>query len=168
MARLVLRPATPEDIPIISDVDVSSATRSETEGFTSPELGNLSSPDALAKAWAKGSKMKDGSEVAVAEKNGRVVGFIVFKKEPDHFYIDTIDVTGDEQRKGIGKALVTYVERIALANGCFKMKTDTTESAEGVPWKSYGFWTKMGYKDTGERLPTEWTFKTIPFTKNLK
>jgi len=63
---------------------------------------------------------------------------------------------------------VTHVENIALANGYSLMKTDTTENAEGVPWKSYGFWTKMGYKDTRERMPTKWGFKTIPLVKNLK
>ena len=48
------------------------------------------------------------------------------------------------------------------------MKTDTTENIEGIPWKSHGFWIKMGYKDIGERLITKWDFKTIPFVKNLK
>jgi len=48
------------------------------------------------------------------------------------------------------------------------MKTDTVESAEGIPWKSYGFWTRIGYKDTGERLATKWDFKIIPFIKNLR
>jgi len=122
----------------------------------------------LRKAWAEENRLKDGSEVIVAEKNRKIVGFIVFKMECDHCYIDNIDVIRDEQGKGIGRALVTYVENIVKVNGYSFMKTDTTESAEGIPWKSYGFWTKMGYTDTGERLTTQWDFKTIPFFKNLK
>jgi len=112
--------------------------------------------------------LKDGSEVIVAEKERRIVGFIVFKMKRDHVYIDNIDIRKEEQRKGIGKALVTQIENIAIAHGFYCMKTDTTENAEGHPWKSYGFWTKMGYRDTGERLPTKWSFKTIPFVKNLR
>jgi len=112
--------------------------------------------------------LKDGSEVVVAEKDGKVVGFIVFKRERDWVYIDNIDIIKDEQRKGIGRALVAHVENIAITNGYSNMKTDTTQNAEGVPWKSYGFWIKMGYRDTGKRLPTKWDFKTIPFVKNLK
>jgi ribosomal protein S18 acetylase RimI-like enzyme len=104
----------------------------------------------------------------VAEKNRKVVGFIVFKMECDYCYIDNIDIARAEQRKGIGRALVTHVEDIARAKGLYSMKTDTTENAKGVPWKSYGFWTRIGYKDTGERLTTKWDFKTIPFVKNLK
>jgi ribosomal protein S18 acetylase RimI-like enzyme len=168
MPTLVMRPATRGDIPTIIDVSLSSNTKGETAGFTAPELGTFSSPEALKEVWAKENRLKDGSEIVVAEKNRKIIGFIVFKREPDHFYIDNLDITRDQQRKGIGRALVNYVENIALASGYSLMKTDTTENVDGVPWKSYGFWTKMGYRDNGERLPTKWSFKTIPFTKNLK
>lgn len=48
------------------------------------------------------------------------------------------------------------------------MRTDTTENANWEPWKSYDFWLKMGYEDTGERLPTDYDFKEIQFIKRLK
>jgi len=96
-----------------------------------------------------------------------IVGFIVFKEEVDYVYIDDVYVIKIEQRKGIGKALVTYFKNIAAASGFPLMKTDTTENAQCVPWKSYGFWKKMSYKDTNKRLPTQWSFKIIPFVKNL-
>ncbi len=147
---------------------MSSKTRSELVGFSAPEFWIFSSPEALTGVWGKGNRLKDGFEVIVAEKDGRVVGFIVFKKERDHVDIDNLDITKDEQGKGIGRALVAHVESIAKSCGYSLMKTDTTENAQGVPWKSYGFWTKMGYKDTGERLRTKYDFKTIPFIKNLK
>lgn len=167
MTKLIILPATVSAIPFIVQVSVSSTTKEETEGFAAAEWVTYSSPEELRKVWADKNRLKDGSEVIVAEKNGEIVGFIVFKKESDHIYIDDIDVTKDEQRKGIGKALVTEVENIAVANGYSLMKTDTTENVEGVPWKSYGFWIKMGYKDTGKRLPTKWSFRTIPFIKHL-
>jgi GNAT superfamily N-acetyltransferase len=168
MARLVIRPAIREDIPSICEVNLSSKTRSEVAGFTAPEFATFSSPDVLVKVWARGNRLKDGFEVVVAEKDGRVVGFIVFKKERGHVDIDNLDIRKDEQGKGIGRALVAHVENIAIASGYSLMKTDTTENAQGVPWKSYGFWTRMGYKDTGERLLKKYDFKTIPFVKNLK
>ena len=76
------------------------------------------------------------------EKNGNITGFIVSRMEKDHCYIDNIDINKKDQQKGIGRALVTHVENIALANGRSLMKTDTTENAKGIPWKSYGFWIK--------------------------
>jgi ribosomal protein S18 acetylase RimI-like enzyme len=166
--ELVIRKATVHDAPAIVQASLSSTSKEETDGFAAPEWVTYSSPDELRKVWDKRNRLKDGSEVIVAEKERRIVGFIVFKMERDHVYIDNIDIRKEEQRKGIGKALVTLIENVAIARGFHRMKTDTTENAEGRPWKSYGFWTKIGYQDTGERLPTKWSFKTIPFVKNLR
>ena len=160
--------ATANDITSIVNVSLTSTTKEETNGFTAPEWTTYSSTEELSKVWAEANRLKDGSEVIVAEKNNKIIGFIVFKMEFDYCYIDNIDITRDEQKKGIGKALVTHVENIAKTKGYTLMKTDTTENAEGMPWKSFGFWMKMGYKDQGERLTTKWDFKTIPFIKNLK
>jgi len=167
MVGLVIRAATPSDIPSIVNASVTSTTKEETKGFAAAEWVAFSSIEELRKVWAEGSRLKDGSEVVVAERDGKVVGFIVFKLERDFVYIDNIDIVREEQRKGVGRALVAHVEGLALASGYSLMKTDTTESAEGVPWKSYGFWIKMGFRDTGERLATKWDFKTIPFVKRL-
>jgi GNAT superfamily N-acetyltransferase len=118
--------------------------------------------------WGRENRLKDGFEVYVAEDEGNMVGFIAFKMEHNHGCIDNIVVAKQEQGKGIGKALVEHVECIAKSKGCYLMKTDTTENHAGVPWKSYGFWTRMGYEDTGERLLTNYNFKEIPLIKRLK
>jgi len=168
MRKVVIRAATPDDIPSIVSVSLASTTKDEVQGFSAPEWVTYSSTEELRKAWAEENRLKDSSEVVVAQKNGEIVGFIVFKMERDHGYIDNIDIIKDEQKKGIGRALVEHVENIAKAKRLSLIKTDTTENAEGVPWKSYGFWIKMGYKNNGERLPTKWSFKTIPFVKKLE
>lgn len=168
LKKVVIRRANVNDASSIVQACLTSASKEETEGFAALEWITYSVPEELKKVWDKGNRLKDGSEIVVAEKEGRIIGFIVFSMESDHAYIDDIDITRCEQRKGIGRALVTHVEKRTAANGFTCVKTDTTENAEGVPWKSYGFWTKMGYKDTGERLPTQWSFKTIPLVKELK
>jgi GNAT superfamily N-acetyltransferase len=104
----------------------------------------------------------------LAEAEGEIVGFTTFKMEHDYGCIDNIVFAKEEQGKGIGRALVAYVEGIARVQGCYLMKTETTENADGVPWKSYRFWTRMGYEDTGERLLTNYDFKEIPLIKRLK
>ena len=45
------------------------------------------------------------------------------------------------------------------------MKTDISENAREVLWKTYGFWKRMSYEDTGERLPTNYDFKAFPLKK---
>ena len=84
MRKLVIRAATPDDIPSIVKVSLASATREEIQGFSAPEWVTFSSSEELRKVWAEGNRLKDGLEVIVAEKNGEIVGFIVFKMERDH------------------------------------------------------------------------------------
>ena len=57
---------------------------------------------------------------------------------------------------------------MAKSRGFSVIGTDTTENAEGVPWKAYGFWKRMGYGDTGEKLSTEYGFRVISLVKRLK
>jgi len=166
--KLVIRSATVKDIPSIVNVNLTSTTKEGIQGFTTSEWGTFSSPEELKKAWFEENRLNDGSEIMVVEKKEEIIGFIVFKMEQDHYYIDNIAITREEQRKGIGTILVTHVENTAKTNGYSLMKTDTTENEKGIPWKAYRFWIKMGYEDTGERLSTKWDFKTIPFVKNLK
>ena len=168
MTSLVIRAASVKDVPSIVRIRLASFTKEEIRGFSTSEFATYSSIEKLRKAWSKGNKLRDGFEVFVAEAEGKLVGFIVFKIERDYGYIDNIVVSKEKQEKGIGRALVAYVEDIAKSESCYFMKTDTTENASGVPWKAYSFWTRMGYEDTGERLLTNYEFKEIPLIKRLK
>jgi len=167
MSPLVIRPATIRDISSIVKIRLETLSDDEISGFSAPEFANTSSPEALLHSWERGNMLKDGFEVFLAEDDQRIVGYLMFKVEGDSGYIDDIVVYKDEQRKGIGKKLVTYAEDIAKSSSCHFMKTDTTENISGVPWRSYNFWLKMGFEDTGERIPTEYDFKEIRFIKKL-
>jgi ribosomal protein S18 acetylase RimI-like enzyme len=168
MISPVIRKASVKDIASIVRIRLNALPQEEIRGFSAPEFATYSSSEALQKAWDRENRLKDGFEVFVAEDEGKIVGFIAFKIEDSYGYIDNIVVAKDKQREGVGKALVAFAESMAESKGCCLMKTDTTENAEGVAWKSYGFWTNLGYKDTGERLPTDYDFKEIPLTKRLK
>jgi len=168
MTSLVIRAAAVKDVSSIVRIRLTALTEEEIRGFSAPEFATYSSIEELRKVWSRENRLKDGFEVFVAEDEGKMVGFIVFKMERDSGCIDNIVVVKEEQGKGIGRALVAYVEGIAKSKGCYLMKTDTTENADGVPWKSYSFWKIMGYEDTGERLPTKYDFKETPLIKRLK
>jgi len=168
MTSLVIRAASVKDVPSIVRIRLAALAEEEIRGFSAPEFATYSSTEELRKAWSRENRLKDGFEVFVAEDEGRLVGFIVFKMERDYGYIDNIVVSKEKQGKGAGRALVAYVEDIAKSKGCYLIKTDTTENTDGVPWKSYGFWIRMGYEDTGERLPTNYDFKEIPLIKRLR
>ncbi len=142
-------------------------TDEEIRGFSTPEPSIFTTAEKLSQSWDKENLLDGGFRVFVAEQERGIVGFIVFRMERDYGYIDNLIVAKEMQGQGVGRALVTYVEGLTKSNGCHLIKTDTTENEKNVPWKSYNFWITMGYKDTGERLPTPYDFKEIPFVKRL-
>ena len=168
MSSLVIRPALITDVSSIVEVRLGAFTEEEVSGFIVPRESLYASIEKLRKTWDRENLLKDGFEVFVAECEGKVVGFIVYNMKSCDDNIDNVVVSKIEQGKGVGRALVEYVEALAKYRGYDVMRTDTTENAEGVPWKSYGFWRRMGYEDTGERVATEYGFKVIPLLKKLK
>jgi GNAT superfamily N-acetyltransferase len=168
MRSLVIRPASTGDIASIVAVRVGALTKEDMSGFSIPEDNLYSSTEKLRKMWDIENRLTDGFEVFVAECEGRIVGFIVYKMENCDDNIDNVVVIKEEQGKGIGRALVEYVEELAKSKGYCLIKTGTTENVNGVPWRAYGFWKKMGYEDAGERISTEYGFKVISLVKRLK
>ena len=165
---LVIRPASTRDIASVVAVRVGALTKEDISGFSIPEDNLYSSTEKLRKVWNIENRLTDGFEVFVAECKGRIVGFIVYKMEDCDDNIDNVVVIKEEQGKGIGRALVEYVEELAKSKGYCLIKTGTTENVNGVPWRAYGFWKKMGYEDAGARISTEYGFKFISLVKRLK
>jgi ribosomal protein S18 acetylase RimI-like enzyme len=167
MSPLVIRAATIRDISSIVRIRLETLSDDEISGFSAPEFANTSSTEQLLDTWESGNMLKDGFEVLLAEDDHRIVGYMMFKFDGDSCYIDDIVVHKEKQGKGVGRTLVTYAENMAKSLDCHFMKTDTTENINGIPWRSYNFWLKMGYEDTGERIPTDYDFKEIRFIKIL-
>ena len=167
MLSLVIRPASIIDVASIVEIRVGALTEDELSGFVVPGESLYSSVKMLRDEWDTENRLKDGLEVFVAENMGEVIGFIVYNMADPDDNIDNLVVAKQEQGKGIGRALVEYIERLAKSRGFDIITTDTTENAQGVPWKAYYFWKKMGYEDPEERLPTNFDFKEIPFIKRL-
>ena len=168
MSSLAIRPASIEDVNSIVKVRLGALTKEELVGFTIPDANLYWSIEKLKELWDKENRLKDSSELFVAEVKGKLIGFIVYNMEVSDDNLDNIVVAKEEQGKGVGRALVEYVEGLAKSRGFDVITTDTTENAKGVPWKAYGFWMKMGYKDNGKRVTTQYGFKNIPLVKRLK
>jgi ribosomal protein S18 acetylase RimI-like enzyme len=167
MHYVSIRPARVDDIPYIVEVRLAALTQNEIRGFSAAEFAVYSSVEKLRGMWDRENVLNDGVEVFVAKDDESIVGFIAVKVEPNAGYIDNLVVAKEERGKGIGRSLVAYAEHISELRGCPLMKTDTTENAQGVAWKAYGFWIRLGYVDTGERLRTNYDFKEIPLVKRL-
>lgn len=164
---MLIREARREDISSIVAACRASVAEEELIGFTAPEWGTFRDVERLKGIWKTGNRLEDYYEVIVSERDRQILGFLVFKKEQEHLYIDQVNIRKSEQGKGIGRSFQEHVEKLAIKSGLKRIQTDTTENAQGVPWRSYDFWLKMGFQDTGERVETKWDFKMIPFVKQF-
>ena len=166
MTSLVIRPASIRDVPSVVEIRLGALTQEEICEFGIPNNSFYSSPDKLRAMWDRDNLLKDGFEVFVAEDKGRVVGFIVFSMKGND-NIDNLIVVQEEQGRGVGRALVEFVEGLARSGGFDVIRTGTIENVNGVVWKAYGFWVRMGYEDSGERVVSEYGFNDIPLVKKL-
>ena len=105
MLSLKIRPATINDISSIVEVRLGALTEEEVSGYVVPGDNSCSSAEKLRKVWGRKNRLTGGFEVFVAEKEGKVIGFVVFTMKGND-NIDNIVVAKEEQGKGVGRALV--------------------------------------------------------------
>jgi ribosomal protein S18 acetylase RimI-like enzyme len=158
--RLSIRSANRDDIPAIVECANSSTAEEEETGFGTPfsertfnDVGRLSA------AWRDPNVVGPdvgGEEVIVAETEGRVVGYVTVEDRGEELELVNIDVRREQQGQGIGSRLVQFVEERAIREGRRALTLGTSRNAEGVPWKSLGWWQKLGYTVTGEE-ENAWT-----------
>ncbi len=93
---------------------------------------------------------RDGGEMCVAERNGRVVGVVVYRVfENTHagrrFYVD--DLVTDEVRRsaGVGRALLEHLEVLARGRGCQAMELESGSQRT----RAHRFYFREGFVVTG-------------------
>jgi ribosomal protein S18 acetylase RimI-like enzyme len=159
---MAIREATKRDYPEILKIMNGAVSSKELKGFVPPPeitkkfLNNLKSQ----------LELKEHG-VLIADLSTESVGFVFFIQENDCLEIEEIDVLADYQKRGIGRALVNKVERIAKDRKVAFLKTGTSINNKGIPWRAYEFWLRMGFKDTGERWDSGYGFSYCKFIKRL-
>jgi len=146
----MIRPATKDDIPQIVSCNRTAKDDNELVGY-GPPLGKrvFADEDKLRSNW-HGDHVEEES-VYVFEEDGRVLAYAQVRVDPDAVELDNIDVASEHQRKGIGKAMVDFVESLAKNSGKHYVTLSTSRNTKtGKPWKSYSFWLRLGYMVDGE------------------
>lgn len=98
----------------------------------------------FAEAWDERA-LKDliasGATAHVAEQNGEIVGFILFRTASDEAEILTIAVAPDARRGGVGRALVTGAAHVASQAGAarFFLEVGANNSAARALYARLGF-----------------------------
>jgi GNAT superfamily N-acetyltransferase len=160
------------DIPSIVWCNLTAKTLEEIIGYGPPlDQRIFANEERLERAWGSGNEV-EGELAYVYEQVGKVVAFVVIRVEPDAIELDNIDVAKDFQGKGIGEALVRFVEDLARDLSKKYVTLDTSRNQEtGKPWRSYWFWLRMGYSEDGEMqsdLGRQCGFTEIRFRKSIR
>lgn len=115
MSQLTLRPATPADVSVLFNLIVALA---EYEKLTHAVTGSV---EALEKHLFGTTSY---IEAIVAEYSGKIVGFALFFHNYSTFlakpgiYLEDLFVLPEFRRKGIGKAILSYLAQLAIARNC--------------------------------------------------
>jgi GNAT superfamily N-acetyltransferase len=114
----MIRPATPEDVPAICRLIRSLAEYEKLSHELQIDAARLHEhlfgPAPLI-------------EVLLAEVSGRVVGYALFFHNYSTFwakpglYLEDLYVEPDQRGKGLGKALLAALARLAIERGCCKL-----------------------------------------------
>jgi ribosomal protein S18 acetylase RimI-like enzyme len=99
--------------------------------------------------------------VYVALYEHQFVGYVVFYPEGDHFHLESVAVLPEQSGKGVGKALIGYVERMARREGLKAVELYTNEAMI----ENLGMYQKMEYKEVQRKRQAE--FNRVFFRKTL-
>ncbi len=163
---LQVRPATQADIAQIVQVSNSSLRPGEDVGFGGRTGSPFENEAKLATAWKEPNIVR-GSEVLVAEMDGRVVGCVTVEDRGGELELVNIDVPMELQRRGIGTRIVRSIEDRARREGKEAVTCGTSRNAQGVAWKSLPWWQHLGYSVTGEEQ-NEWTRSIGPGAREIR
>ncbi len=151
---VVVRPALRSDARAIAEVNVSSRRWSYRDLLPEAELNALSVEDAAAE-FAEGlARLPAGSAVFVAERAGRVVGYLFVLPSPDADVppgtsdVDSLYVVEEVAGTGVASALMDAAVEHARAVG-HRLLTVWVRRENG---RARRFYQKYGFRpDGGER-----------------
>jgi len=137
MTNLTLRPATPKDVPTLFHLVKALA---EYEKLTHAVTGDIESLE----SHLFGERIY--AEAILAELAGKAVGFALFYPQYSTFvtkpgiYLEDLFVLPEYRKQGIGKAMLTYVAKLAVERDCGRLEWSVLDWNE----LAIGFYQRMG------------------------
>ncbi|MEV6849692.1 GNAT family N-acetyltransferase [Actinoplanes sp. NPDC051411] len=111
-----------------------------------------------------GSFLAVGGDFLVAELDGHLAGMGGFRRGPGgDAEVLRVRVHPATRRRGVGRALMTELERRAARAGRHRMCLDT---ATNQP-EAMAFYEALGYQETGRRQRPDWSWTLVFYAKPL-
>ena len=138
---MLIRPATPADVPAIRALEQQTATAAH---WSEREYSVLFAPEAPARI------------ALVAAQEADLLGFAIARCGPDEWEIENVVVSAEHRRRGIGRRLVREILRAARAAAVPSVLLEVRESniAARQLYEQLGF-TEVGRRSHYYREPQE-------------
>ena len=140
-----VRLATPEDAEAISDI--LRIGFSEFKNDYTPKAFEVVTPPAeeIVMRFAVGPQW-------VAVIDGKAIGTVSVRPEPDHLYIRSMAVLAEARGAGVGKKLIDAVEIYAIESGFDRLFLHTTYFSKSA----LRLYEKCGFQTTVYTTAEEW------------
>ena len=128
-----LRPATHDDLATVQDIVRTAYTH---------YIGRIGrEPGPMTDDYAA---LIGAGQVHVAERDGVVQGLLVLIPQNDAMLLDNVAVAPAAQGLGLGRLMLNFAERAAIAAGYKAIKLYTNEAMT----ENIALYTRMGYAET--------------------
>jgi len=148
---LVLRNAIPADYAQMSEIAIRNFRQAPNYAYLQTPEGSIQLEKYIAANTPEGIKdlCTKPNNVCnlVVEKDGKILGFRVIRKNDDVADGRRMHTSLDETDRGIGKILLSKSEKMAKQAGCSTMEVHATGS-------SYAWFERNGFKNHGVRTNT--------------
>ena len=148
---MILRPATPADVPVLDDI------AARAYGVYIERLGGRR-PRPMRDDYAERVRAAD---VFVAEDDAGITGMIVLVREPDHLLVENVAVDPDRQRAGVGRALMGRAEQFARESGFREVRLFTNV----IMTRNQAIYRHLGYREDGRSIEAD--FQRVYFSKTV-
>lgn len=97
----------------------------------------------------------------VAERDDKMVGLLVLKREVDHLLLDNVTVSPDAQGTGVGSRLLRFAETQAREHHLTEVRLYTNE----VMTENLAYYLRHGFVET--HRASEHGYRRVFFSKHL-
>jgi GNAT superfamily N-acetyltransferase len=144
-------PKRPFTFSATAEIREAAMADSEAISALMSELGCPSTPEAI---WNRIERMKSpGQQTIVADLDGRVVGFAgmtelpIYGSDAPICWLMVLAVSTPYRRHGVGRALLTAIEKWAAQRGLVEIRVNSREGSEDA----FAFYESCGFGRTGAR-----------------
>jgi ribosomal-protein-alanine N-acetyltransferase len=133
---------------MISDSTIRLATRADVGAIAAMSRDLIE--HGLGWSWTPARVQRSlrdpDTNVTVAQEGGRVVGFAIMKYRDDSAHLLLLAVRASHRRRGVGAALVAWLEKTARVAGTGVIYLEARASNHAAR----AFYRRLGYREIGE------------------